>query len=166
MCFVFNPKRTIFKEALQSTTCWACFMTSATHDATRAHQYGRCLELKHKTKQQLLGSGSECLVDCAHPGWGRLHAPAATSHQGLPSCCSTVNSAFIVLQRMNFLILPSALEAVSSGISVQWFSTPSLNFAALLLFLMTQKQKDKSHPTNNTQTSASKPSAKLKAQIK
>lgn len=154
-CFVFIPKHTIFKEALQNTTCWACCMTSATHDGTRAHQYVWCLELKHKTKQPQLGSGSECLVDCARPGLGCLHATTATSHQGLPSCCSTVNSAFIVLQRMNFLILPSALENVSSRISVWWFSTPSLNFAALLLFLMARKQKDKSHPTNNTQTNAS-----------
>lgn len=133
MCFVFNPNRTIFKEALQSTTCWACFMTSATHDATRAHQYGRCLELKHKTKQQQLESGSECLVDCAPPGWGCLHALAATSHQGLPSCCSTVNSAFIVLQRMNFLILPSALEAVSSRIKRSMIFYSEFEFCCIII---------------------------------
>lgn len=133
MCFVFNPKRTIFKKALQSTTCWACLLTSAAHDVTRAHQDRRCLELKHKTKQQQLGSGSECLVDCARPGLGRLHAPTATSHQGLPSCCLTVNSAFIVLQTMNFLILPLALETVSSRISVRWFSTPEFEFCCIII---------------------------------
>lgn len=52
----------------RGSTCWACLMTSATHDATRAHQYGRCLELKHKTKQQQLGSGSECLVHVQDEG--------------------------------------------------------------------------------------------------
>lgn len=75
-------------------------------------------------------------------GW--LHVRAC----GLRSCCSTVNSAFVVPHRMNFLILPSLwrlklfsrLQSVMilQNTSFWWFSSLNLNFVALFVFAGTK----------------------------
>lgn len=153
LCLVQN---TLYSKKCLKEQIHTCFLINsltfaATHDATRAQQYGRCLELKHKTKKQQLRSVSDYLMYCTRPGLGCCRTRS--------SCCWTVNLEFVVLLSTLLLWWSPRISTFDDFLLLIWIL---LHYSSLLV----RKQEDKPQQTNNTLARALKPNAKLKAQVK